>query len=128
MVQAFHLLNAVEVVKGEDPIVVLQNGTWSEVQFYTQFSLVRDHSNRIYYVKTLTNQNIGMIDLEKLDFVSGHYRKLSEESPYPDEAYDFTGSFSRSGTIKEGFGQGTGSMISYLRSLFSTSSPGFTFS
>ncbi len=128
MVQAFHLLNAVEVVNGEDPIVILQNGTWNEVQFHTQFSLVRDHTNRVYYVKTLTNQNIGKIDLKKLDFASGSYHKLSEESPYPDEAYDFTGSFSRSGTVKEGFGQGTGSMISCLRSLFSTSSPGFTFS
>ena len=128
MVQAFHLLNTVEVVNGEDPIVVLQNGTWNEVQFHTQFSLVRDHTNRVYYVKTLTNQNIGKIDLKKLDFVSGCYHKLSEESPYPDEAYDFTGSFSQPGTTKEGAGQGTGSMISYLRSLFSTSSPRFTFS
>jgi len=128
MVQAFHLLNTVEVVNGEDPIVVLQNGTWNEVQFHTQFSLVRDHTNRVYYVKTLTNQNIGKIDLKKLDFASGCYHKLSEESPYPDEAYDFTGSFSQPGTTKEGAGQGTGSMISYLRSLFSTSSPRFTFS
>jgi hypothetical protein len=128
MVQAFHLLNAVEVVNGEDPIVVLQNGTWSEVQFHTQFSLVRDHTNRIYYLKTLTNQNIGKIDLKKLDFASGCYHKLSEESPYPDEAYDFSGSFGRSVTTKEGAGQGTGSTISCLRSLFSTSSPRFTFS
>ncbi|HOB58904.1 MAG TPA: linear amide C-N hydrolase [Methanoregulaceae archaeon] len=123
MVQAFHLLNTVAVVNGADPIVVLQDGTWSEVQFYTQFSLVRDHTNRVYYVKTLTNQNIGMIDLKKLDFVSGHYRKLSEESPYPDKAYDFTGSFSRSGTTMEGTGQEMGSLIRYLQSLFSTSAP-----
>ena len=93
------------------------------MQFHTQFSLVRDHTNRIYYLKTLTNQNIGMIDLKKTDFVSGRYRKLSEESPYPDEPYDFTGSFSRSGTTMEGAGQEMGRMIRWLRSLFSNSSP-----
>ncbi len=128
VVQAFHLLNAIEVINGEDPILVPENGTMIEAQFHTQFSLVRDHASRVYYVKTLTNQNIGKIDLEKLDFTSGQYRKLSEESPYPEEAYDFTGRFSQPGTTKEGAGQGTGSMISYLRSLFSTSSPGLTFS
>ncbi|OPX73256.1 MAG: linear amide C-N hydrolase [Methanoregulaceae archaeon PtaB.Bin108] len=118
MVQAFHLLNTIEVVHGEYPILIEDNGTMSEVQFHTQFSVVRDHANRIYYVKTLTNQNIGMIDLKKLDFVSGRYRTLTE-NPYPDEAYDFTGSFSRSGMTREGTGMGTCDVIGYLRRYFS---------
>lgn len=118
VVQAFHLLNTVEVVNGADPIVVPQNGTLSEMQFHTQFSLVRDHANRVYYVKTLTNQNIGMIDLKRLDFVSGRYRRLSEESPYPDGAYDFTGTFDKPVPAKEGTGLGTGGLFGWLRSLF----------
>jgi choloylglycine hydrolase len=94
IVQAFHLLNSVEVIHGEDPVQLLDGGETKTIQLFTQFSLVRDHAGKIYYVKTQANQNIGKIDLKKLDFAKGSYRKLSEASPYPDTAFDFTGSFS----------------------------------
>jgi len=101
VLQVFHLLNSVDVVTGEDPAAILESGAESneiffhEVQLFTQFSLVRDHKNRIYYVKTYMNQNIGKIDLKKLDFISGSYQKISDDSPYPEEPYDFTSSFTR---------------------------------
>ena len=94
VVQAFHLLNSVEVINGEDPVQLQEGGDTKTIQLFTQFSLVRDHARKIYYVKTQTNQNIGKIDLNNLDFARGSYRKLSDASPYPDTAFDFTGSFS----------------------------------
>lgn len=105
VVQAFHLLNSVEVMNGEDPVQLREDGSVKTIQIFTQFSLVRDHARKVYYVKTQTNQNIGKIDLKKLDFARGDYRKLSDASPYPDTAFDFTGSFStrQAGVLDSGW-------------------------
>lgn len=93
VMQTFHLLHAVDVIIGEDPVLVSDNGNSTKVQIYTVFSLVRDHINRVYYVTSYKNQNIGMIDLKKLDFISESYEKTSDQNPYPEEPYDFTLSF-----------------------------------
>jgi len=95
VMQTFHLLHAVDVIIGEDPVLVFDNGNSTEVQIYTMFTLVRDHINRVYYVTSYKNQNIGMIDLKKLDFISGSYEKTSNQNPYPEGPYDFTPSFTR---------------------------------
>lgn len=56
--QAFHIINRVALVNGEDNIE------------YTLWEVVRDHINRIYYFRTNQNQSIRAIDLNKIDFSS----------------------------------------------------------
>lgn len=73
------------------------NGPW----FHTVCSLVRDHSERMLYVRDVYNQNLRRIDLSRLDFTpsSGPLSSLQIGAP-PDAdsaddasalAYDLTG-------------------------------------
>jgi len=75
--QAFSLLSTVEIVSGTQYLSVPVNGTPQQFPDYTLISLVRDQGDRAYYYKTAANQNLGKIDLKKLDFTSGKYREIS---------------------------------------------------
>ncbi|MCC5909783.1 MAG: linear amide C-N hydrolase [Clostridiaceae bacterium] len=54
--QAFHMINRIALVNGEDIVE------------YTLWEVVRDHLNKIYYFRTNQNQSIRAIDLKKIDF------------------------------------------------------------
>ena len=91
--QAFHLINSVDVIFGEYPATIDWAGEMKNVQDCTLLSMVRDHINKTYYIKTLTNQNMLKIDLNKLDFESGKYTGKLLYKPFPDTPYytDITG-------------------------------------
>lgn len=61
--QAFHIINRVTLVNGE--IDSTSNGSKND---YTQWDVVRDHINLIYYYRTNQNQSIRALDLKKIDF------------------------------------------------------------
>ncbi|SET00712.1 choloylglycine hydrolase [Natronincola peptidivorans] len=54
--QAFHMINRVALVNGED---IIERTLWE---------VVRDHVHRIYYFRTNQNQSIRAIDLKEIDF------------------------------------------------------------
>ncbi|ERJ12504.1 linear amide C-N hydrolase [Haloplasma contractile] len=54
--QAFHIINRVTLVNGENKVD------------RTQWEVVRDHINRIYYLRTNQNQSIRSINLNRIDF------------------------------------------------------------
>lgn len=47
---------------------------------YTQWSVIRDHGNRVYYFRDYRNLNIRAIDLKKLDFDQQEIKRISVTS------------------------------------------------
>jgi choloylglycine hydrolase len=74
--QAFSLLHTVEVVSGLQWLAAPAEGESKTLPDYTLVVVVRDHGNKKYYFKTAENQNLGRIDLNTLDFVSGAYHGI----------------------------------------------------
>jgi len=62
--QAFHIINRVTLVNGE----IDNSANGSTASDYTQWEVVRDHINLMYYYRTNQNQSIRAIDLKKIDF------------------------------------------------------------
>lgn len=62
--QAFHIINRITFVNGEVNNSI--NGETSSD--YTQWEVVRDHINKMYYFRSNQNQSIRAIDLKEIDF------------------------------------------------------------
>lgn len=62
--QAFHIINRVTLVNGE----VDNSANGSTESDYTQWEVVRDHINHMYYFRSNQNQSIRALDLNKIDF------------------------------------------------------------
>jgi choloylglycine hydrolase len=75
---SIHILNNVDVVKGE----IADGG-------YTQWSVVRDHGNKVFYFKDYQNLTLRAIDLKKLDFNQKEIKRISVTSG-SDWFYDIT--------------------------------------
>jgi choloylglycine hydrolase len=59
---------------------------------YTQWSVIRDHKNLVFYYKTVLNLSYRAIDLKKIDFSAGQAIKtLSMENDGADLFQDMTG-------------------------------------
>lgn len=62
--QAFHIINRVTLVNGE----VNSSSNGIKQSDYTQWEVVRDHINRMYYYRTNQNQSIRAINLNRINF------------------------------------------------------------
>ncbi|MBI5033197.1 MAG: linear amide C-N hydrolase [Chloroflexi bacterium] len=61
---------------------------------YTQWTVIRDHKNLVYFYKTTLNSSYRLIDLKKVDFSAGQAIKaLNLENDNADLAQDMTSKF-----------------------------------
>lgn len=81
---AEHLLNTVDIPIGE----IREKG---QVGDYTQWIVIKDLTNKIFYFRSYRDLALKMIDLKKLDFKNGSKRTLSLE--INKKYLDVTGSF-----------------------------------
>jgi len=75
---SIHIINNVDVVNGEEA-----------AGGYTQWSVVRDHGNKVLYFKDYQNLTLRGIDLKKLDFNQKEIKRISITSG-SDWFYDVT--------------------------------------
>ncbi|MBI9038309.1 MAG: linear amide C-N hydrolase [Bacteroidales bacterium] len=75
---SIHILNNVDIVKGE----IAEGG-------YTQWSVVRDHVNKVFYFKDYQNLTLRGVDLKELDFNQKEIKRISITSG-SDWFYDVT--------------------------------------
>jgi choloylglycine hydrolase len=84
-VQAVHLLNNTDIIKG----TVVGTNTWGGKEYdHNQVTTIRDATHRRFYLKTYDNQQLRLIDLKKVDFTIPGTRTFS--IAYDAEAIDIS--------------------------------------
>jgi choloylglycine hydrolase len=68
---AFHMIDRVTLVPGEDRITAPSVAPMPYGGDYTQWTVVRDHVNLVYYYKTMLNTSVRAIYLKEIDFSEG---------------------------------------------------------
>lgn len=76
---AFHILNVVDIPKG-----IMKNSSIPPVEDYTQWAVVKDLANKVFYFRTYENMNIRSLDLKKID-----WNQLSEVLSFPIQGGEF---------------------------------------